>query len=160
MRMRRILTYPVLLATLLVAAPAPTLGAEESCTGRPSETKLYVKVSNVQSDKGLIAVTLYADDSRKFLAKRGSLYVGRVPAVAPLTSVCIHVPAPGIYALAVYHDENADRKFGRKGLLGLPAEGFGFSNDPPVFFGMPSFKGVRLNVRQSGLQTTIKLRYP
>jgi uncharacterized protein (DUF2141 family) len=58
----------------------------------------------------------------------------------------------------VYHDANANRKFDRTG-IGLPNEGFGFSNDPPVFLGMPSFKRVRISVPKTDLNTTIKLRY-
>ena len=76
----------------------------QDCTGRPSATRLIVTVSNVRAAQGLIAVTLYADDSSRFLARRGSLYVGRVPARAGVTRVCIHVPRPGLYGLAVYHD--------------------------------------------------------
>ena len=156
---RRNSVFPVILGALMAAPTAPAAEAD-GCTGRPSDTRLFVKVSNVRSDRGLIAVTLYADDSRKFLAKRGSLYVGRVPAATPITSVCIHVPAPGIYALGVYHDENADRKFKRKGLLGLPAEAYGFSNNASTVFGLPSFKSVRLNVARTGMETGIRLKYP
>lgn len=144
---------PGLLA-LVVAGPA----AAQECTGTPSATRLYVDVDNVRSSQGLIAVTLYTDDRRKFLAKRGSLYVGRVPARQGRTRVCIHVPKPGIYAVAVYHDADSDRGFDRTG-LGLPAEGFGFSNNPPTFFGLPNFDRVRINVRRSGVATTIRLHY-
>ena len=68
---------------------------------------------------GSIAVTLYPDDRSRFLARRGSLYVGRVPARAGTTRVCIHLPGTGIWALGVYHDEDGNRRFTRSG-LGLP----------------------------------------
>jgi uncharacterized protein (DUF2141 family) len=141
-----------LLAFAVVASPAA------ACTGRPSATRLFVNVDNVRSSQGLIAVTLYADDRGRFLAKRGSLYVGRVPARQGRTRVCIHLPEPGIYALAVYHDADGDRSFDRTA-LGLPAEGFGFSNNPPTFFGLPNFDRVRVNVARTGLSTTVKLNY-
>ena len=82
----------------------------------------------------------------------------RVPARKGRTRVCIHVPKPGTYALAVYHDADADRSFDRTG-LGLPDEGFGFSNNPPTFLGLPNFNRVRLRVPRTGLSTTIRLRY-
>lgn len=131
----------------------------DDCTGTPSGTKLFVNIQGLRSSKGLVAVTLYADDRKRFLVKRGSLYVGRVPASAPNTSVCIHVPAPGTYALGIYHDENANRKFNRNA-LGMPAEGFGFSNNPSTLFGLPSFNSVRLNVPRTNTQTTVKMKYP
>jgi uncharacterized protein (DUF2141 family) len=141
---------------VLAAIAAPAVAAD--CTGTPSATRLYVDVDKVRSSQGLIAVTLYTDDRRKFLAKRGSLYVGRVPARAGRTRVCMHVPKPGVYALAVYHDADSDRSFDRTG-LGLPAEGFGFSNNPPTFFGLPNFDRVRIRVSWTGASTTIRLHY-
>ena len=148
-----------LLALLLSAPAAPALAQGEGCTGKPSDTRLFVNVSNVRSARGLIAVTLYADDSKRFLAKRGSLYVGRVPASPGTTRVCIHLPRPGTYALAVYHDEDANRKLNRKG-IGTPAEGYGFSNNASTVFGLPSFRSVRLSAPRTDLQTGVRLKYP
>jgi uncharacterized protein (DUF2141 family) len=140
----------------LLAAAWPAAAAD--CTGTRSATRLYVNVDNVREARGLIAVTLYTDERRKFLAKRGSLYVGRVPARRGRTRVCIHVPKPGTYAVAVYHDADADRSFDRTG-LGLPDEGFGFSNNPPTFLGLPNFDSVRIKVPRTNLSTTIRLHY-
>jgi uncharacterized protein (DUF2141 family) len=155
--MGSIIRYFTLVVAALWAAGAAAAEQPE-CTGHKGPLKLYVNVQGVRSNQGLVAVTLYADDSSKFLMHHGSLYVGRAPAMAPATRVCIYIPAPGVYALAVYHDANANRKFDRTG-IGLPNEGFGFSNDPPVFLGMPSFKRVRVSVPKTDLNTTIKLRY-
>jgi uncharacterized protein (DUF2141 family) len=49
--------------------------------------------------------------------------------------------------------------FDRTG-IGLPAEGFGFSNNPPTFPGMPQFGSVRISVRRSGTRTAVRLKYP
>jgi uncharacterized protein (DUF2141 family) len=147
-----------LLAALALAA-AGKAAAQESCTGPASAVRFYVTVEGVRSSQGLIAMTLYADDSRRFLARRGSLYVGRVPASASSTRVCIHLPGPGTYALAVYHDADGNRSFNRSG-IGLPAEGYGFSNNAPAIFGLPSFSRVRMNVPRTGMGTSIRLRYP
>ena len=141
---------------VLPSRPAP---AQAPCTGPASETRLYVEVENVRASQGLVAVTLYADDSRRFLARRGSLYVGRAPARAPSTRVCIHLPEPGTYALAVYHDADSSRNFNRNA-IGLPAEGFGFSNNASTLFGIPSFRAVRLAVPRSGMIVRVRLRYP
>jgi uncharacterized protein (DUF2141 family) len=146
----------LLLAGALFASPA---AAQGECTGPKSAVRLYVNVSNVNVGRGLIAVTLYPDDRRRFLAKRGSLYVGRVQAEAPATRVCIYVPGPGTYALAVYHDADSSRKFNRHG-IGMPAEGFGFSNNPPLFLSMPAFSRVRISVDRDNMETNVRLRYP
>lgn len=149
------------LASLLLSSAffASSAAAQTECTGPKSDIRLYVNVTNINAAKGLIAVTLYPDIRSRFLAKRGSLYVGRVPAQAPTTRVCIYVPKAGTYAIAVYHDADSSRKFNRTG-VGLPKEGFGFSNNPPVFLGMPAFSRVRIGVRRDSTETTVKLRYP
>ncbi|WP_298198700.1 DUF2141 domain-containing protein [Novosphingobium sp.] len=140
-------------------APARAEAAPAGCTGTPSATWIDVAVEGVANGNGLIAITLYADNPRKFLVKHGSLYVGRVPARAGTTTGCIYVPEPGVYAIAIYHDENASQTFDRTG-LGLPAEGYGFSNNPSTLAGLPSFRSVRLSIPRSGLLTRIRIKYP
>lgn len=150
------------LALGLIAPPSPAQVPETppaGCTGPASQTWLSVTIEDVRSASGLIALTLYADDSSRFLVKRGSLYVTRVPAAAGATQACIFLPQPGVYALAIYHDEDGNQTFKRTA-LGLPAEGFGFSNNPATLAGLPSFRAVRMNVPRAGLSTRIRIKYP
>lgn len=142
-------------ATAAQAQPTPPPG----CTGTPSATWINVHAEGLRNSEGLLAITLYADKPEKFLARRGSLYVGRVDATQGTTSGCIFVPRPGVYALALYHDENANRSFDRTG-IGLPAEGYGFSNNPATLAGLPSFRSVRLNIPRTGMSTRVQMKYP
>ena len=145
------------------AAAAASAGPKTSgpnCAGPVSDTWVNVTIDGVRNGNGLMAVTLYADEPRKFLVKKGSMYVGRVDATAPETKMCLFVPKPGVYVLAVYHDEDSSRNIKRGGVLGLPEEGFGFSNNPPTIASIPSFRSVRLNIAKSGLSTRIHLKYP
>ncbi len=135
--------------------PVPPPG----CSGPPSATWLNLTVNGLHSSDGQLAITLYADKPNKFLAKHGSLYVGRVAAGANSMRSCIFVPKTGVYALALYHDANANQKFDRTG-IGLPAEGYGFSNNPSTFAGLPSFRSVRINVPRTGLSTRVQMKYP
>ncbi|MEA3049557.1 MAG: hypothetical protein QOG84_1393 [Sphingomonadales bacterium] len=149
-----------LLLAPLVALAAPAVAqADGQCTGHPSDTRLFVRVEGVRASQGLIAVTLYADDANRFLAHHGSLYVGRSPAHAGTSRTCIYVPKPGIYAIAVYHDANSNRKLDRN-VIGFPVEAGGFSNNPNTFLGLPSFHSVRFRVRESGDEITVRLHYP
>jgi uncharacterized protein (DUF2141 family) len=134
--------------------------ATPNCAGPASNTWINVTIDGVRDGNGLIAVTLYADNSRKFLVKHGSLYVGRVDAKAPQTRMCLFVPQPGVYAIAVYHDEDSSQTINRGGMLGIPTEGFGFSNNPVTIASLPSFRSVRLNIPRANLSTTITLKYP
>jgi uncharacterized protein (DUF2141 family) len=149
------------LAALLTAPVNAQGGATPpaGCAGPASATWLNISAENLRSGNGELAITLYADDSRKFLAKKGSLYVGRVPARAGTTRACIFLPRPGVYAVALYHDENANRSFDRTG-IGLPAEGYGFTNNPATLAGLPAFSSVRLNAPRTGLTARIQMKYP
>jgi uncharacterized protein (DUF2141 family) len=142
---------------VLAAAATPTPPAD--CTGPVSNTWITVVVDGVRSNEGVIAITLYPDDSKRFLIKHGSYYVGRVDAHAGTTRGCIFVPQPGVYALAIYHDEDRSGGFNRSG-LGLPDEGYGFSNNPSTLAGLPAFSSVRLNIPRPGLVTRIHMKYP
>ena len=62
-------TSDAALAEVSEAAPVPPA----NCTGPESATWLKVVVENVQSNDGLIAITLYADDSSRLLVKHGSM---------------------------------------------------------------------------------------
>jgi uncharacterized protein (DUF2141 family) len=151
--------YVAVCVFLTALAASPAAAADPACTGPASPVRLIVNVDGVRSSDGLVAVTLYADIRKRFLAKRGALYVGRVKAQQGRTRVCIHLPKTGVYGLAVYHDADGDRGFD-KTKLGLPAEGFGFSRNAPTLFGLPNFTHVRMNVPRNGMSTTLKLKYP
>ena len=140
---------------LLSAVPAH---AQDTCEGARYATsaKLSVQVTGVRSAKGEVALTLYPDDKRRFLAKGGKF--ARVRTKAQTTAkACFWVP-PGSYALAIYHDSNGDRDFNRT-LVGLPAEGFGFSNNPETKVGLPSLSAARFSVGSGERSLSIQMRY-
>ncbi|MFL6845422.1 MAG: DUF2141 domain-containing protein [Allosphingosinicella sp.] len=142
----------------LSGAAAPAEPRSANCAGPPSATRLFVDVDHVGTSRGVVAVTVFADDPQKFLVKLGSLYVGRAPATVPVTHLCLNLPRPGVYALAAYHDANSNGKFDRTA-LGLPAEGYGFSNNPAIWFRPPPFRAVRFTVARSGQHTAIRMKY-
>ena len=151
----RLATAALACALGLMAAPAL---AASACAGEPTDTKLTVEISGLRSAKGEVAVTLYPDDSKRFLAPKGKLARQRPVAKTPVTTTCFYLPKPGFYALAVYHDENADHDFNRT-IVGMPAEGFGFSNNPSTKLGLPAYKSVRFEAKAGETQTRITLRY-
>jgi uncharacterized protein (DUF2141 family) len=70
--------------------------------------------------------------------------------------VCVPAPEPGDYAIAVYHDENANKTFD-KGAFGLPAEPWGISNNPRIRFGPPHVSEALFPVNGEGAKVVIKL---
>ena len=149
-----------LLAAMAPATPAlaETATPPEGCTGK-TETGVWLNViaENMRSSDGLLAITVYEDKRNRFLAKGGSIWVGRVPAKKGTTVGCVFLPKTGVYAIALYHDENANQEFDRNL---LPTEGYGFSNNPSTLAGLPRFSSVRLNVSKTNLSTKIEMKYP
>lgn len=149
----------VLAGALAASVPA---SAEASpppgCTGK-TKTGVWLNVvaEGVKSSEGLIAITVYEDVRSRFLAKGGSIWVGRVKAEKGSTRGCVFLPKTGVYAIALYHDENSDRNFNRSL---LPEEGYGFSNNPSTLAGLPAWRSVRLNVPKTNLTTHIDMKYP
>ena len=143
------------LPALLLVAPA----AAQTCEGvhAPGTVRLSVATTNLRSARGEVAVTVYPDDRRRFLASGGKLARVRARAAAPVTRACFWLK-PGYYAVAIYHDENADHDFNRT--LIAPREGYGFSNDAPANFALPSFKATRFGLGAGGGEIRVRTRYP
>ena len=65
---------------------------------------------------------------------------------------------PGIYAVAVYHDENGNGELD-KNLLGIPTEGYGFSNNARGLMGPPSFEDAAITLEGASQSIAISLVY-
>ena len=150
-------------AAIAALLPAPIGVCEPSnpglqtCAADPTGVRLQIEVAGVRSNEGLIAITIYPDDRRRFLVHLGQIGILRTPARSPITHVCAALPAPGRYAVVVYHDANGDMMFNRTG-LGLPAEDYGLSNNPPTFFGLPQFESVLTPIKPGDNAIRIELR--
>ena len=79
-----------------------------------------------------------------------------VPASLQVTIVLRDVP-PGNYAVALFHDENGNGRLDKFGPL--PIEGFGFSGNPRLRFGPPSFAQARITLASGENRQLIRLHY-
>ncbi|MCR6634222.1 DUF2141 domain-containing protein [Devosia sp.] len=113
----------------------------------------------MRSNAGEVTITVYPSDPERFLAPRGKLVRQRVKTSAPMTQACFSLPPADAYAVAVYHDANADKDFNRN-TLGVPMEGYGCSNDAPTRYAAPSFDAARFVVKPGDNTIRIKIRYP
>lgn len=148
-------------AALAIAASlglAASARANDGCEGAhvAGASKLTVEVHGIRAAKGEVAITVYPDDRRRFLAKRGKVARLRVKA-EPSVRACLWLP-PANYEVAVYHDANGDHDFNRT-MVGLPTEGFGFSNDPETRLGLPSISATRFRLTPGGGSVVIRMRY-
>jgi uncharacterized protein (DUF2141 family) len=65
---------------------------------------------------------------------------------------------PGTYAIAVVHDENMNGKLDAN-RLGIPSEGYGFSNGARALLSAPSFSAASFRHDGGTLNLSIRLRY-
>ena len=132
----------VAIATLAMPI-VPAFGSSLSeCDATPS---IHVTVNDIRTPSGQIVADLHGDDPDTFLKKGSKLSRTRIEVEGDHVSFCIPVAAPGRYAVAVYHDVNANRKFD-KNLLGLPKEPYGVSNNPRVYLRAPKFDEAAIDV--------------
>jgi uncharacterized protein (DUF2141 family) len=146
----------LLCAAMLLGAGAPALA--QRCEGQPSATKLEIVVDGVRTERGLMTATVYPPEAGKFLKAKGEIAVWRVPAKAPATTMCVWLPSPGAYAVAIYDDLNGNHRFDHTTFA--PLEPYGFSNDPRLFLGPPSAAAARFTAGPGETTIRVHLRYP
>ncbi|WP_057935936.1 DUF2141 domain-containing protein [Algoriphagus resistens] len=99
---------------------------------------IELAISETSTDDGVIQVLVFdqkkgwpesLDDAWKMLTLPIENGVAR--------KTITNVPA-GTYAITVFHDHDQDGEI-RKNKVGYPVDDFGFSNNPSLLFGVPSF---------------------
>jgi uncharacterized protein (DUF2141 family) len=81
----------------------------------------------------------------------------KVPASAAADLKFSGLPT-GNYAIALIHDENGNNKLDT--FMGIPKEGFGFSRNPVIRFGPPSFNSAQFSVTGgSATGTSVRVKY-
>ncbi len=100
---------------------------------------LRVHVLGLRNDRGNVRCSLFSS-AEGFPADTDQRAATIVAPISNRNATCQFAGiAPGIYAIVLFHDENADGSFNRN-WIALPEEGYGFSNDARAYFRPPSFK--------------------
>ncbi len=119
--------------------------------------ELEVEITGVRSADGMVRLALY-NDPDKFPKRSGSIAGGDVVAAKGSVVYVFRNLPPGLYAVAIYHDANANRRFD-KNAFGLPREGFGFSNDARPVFSAPGFDAAAVTLKAPRTRIKISLAY-
>lgn len=141
----------------LACGSANAQAVASGCTSS-DKPRVNVVIEGLRSDRGEVVVELYPDDPKRFLASLGRVERVRQKAEKARTLACINAPSSGMYALVLYHDENNDEVFNRS-KIGLPSEGFAFSNNVKPMFGPPSLKSVLFAVPAGESTVRVRMRY-
>ena len=116
---------------------------------------LIVDVINIKTAKGELVACL-SNESDSFLT---DCYLSEfVAQFENGTSRLVFRDLPmGQYALSLFQDLNKNRLLD-KNALHLPTEPFGFSNNPNIIFGPPTFRKCKFSTSESQTYLTIKLK--
>jgi len=149
------------LALAMSAAAAPAraqevLGADAAaCAPGASGTAVLVRVHGFKARTGNLRVQTYGNDAKRFLASGAKLRRIDLP-VTPAGDmhVCIEVPGPGIYGIAVRHDRDGNGKSGWN-------DGGGFSRNPKLHFPnpKPDFDDAKIEVGAGVKRIDVVLNY-
>lgn len=119
---------------------------------------LNVRVLGLRNNQGRVCCTIFPRSK----AFPGGHDPGERTVWAPIAdraATCeFHDLAPGEYAAVTFHDENSDGIFNRN-WLGMPKEGFGFSDDAPALWRPPNFNEASFPYGGGDVTILIHIRY-
>jgi len=145
--------YAILSAVLVFANLPGEAPAQTPCPG------IHVKILDIRNSKGTVACALFESPAgfpSEFLHSATNVMIIKIRK-AQARCDFEDIP-PGTYAMVVIHDENMNGKLDTNA-LGVPKEGYGFSNDAKKFLGTPSFSAASFPYDGQNLDLTMKLHY-
>ena len=113
-----------------------------------------VTIEHNPSKRGNILIAVF-NDPGEFPDKKSILRKIIPNELGGSTSINLDLPQ-GDYAMSVFLDENRNNKLDTN-ILGIPKELFGFSNNPRILTGPPSFQESEITVDGSHKSFKIKL---
>src|SRR5579859_4764788 len=149
--------FALIALTLAIAAHARIARAGSERAGE-SENRLLVRVVGLRNNQGDVRCTLFSS-AEDFPTNSDLLATTVTAPIAERTALCeFSAIAPGTYAVVLFHDENSDGKFNRD-WLGMPKEGYGFSNDAPTRWHAPRFDAASFQFTGGISEILVHLRY-
>jgi uncharacterized protein (DUF2141 family) len=148
----------VLMLLVTAATPTSVPTATPAALATPVAAVLRLRVANLRNAKGQVICTLF--NSPIAFPSDATRAVGQiaVPIKDNAAACSFGGLAPGKYAFVVFHDENSNGKFDRS-WLGLPKEGYAFSNNVRPVFAPPSFKAAAFDYAGGDQWLTVTMRY-
>lgn len=125
-------------------------------TAASAPAAIDVSITNLRSTKGQVLVCLTTNPKAFPDCSKDKSSVRMAVKAVDADNFRVTAPAPGNYAIAVVHDENNNNKMDMA--LFLPKEGFGFSRNPTITVGAPSFKSASFAV-SGAMRQSIKMKY-
>ena len=127
--------------------------AQPTCPG------IHVKILKIRNSTGTVACALFdspegfPNEFLRFATNIMIIKIRKSQARCDFEDI-----PPGKYAMAVVHDENMNGKLDAN-WIGIPVEGYGFSNDAKALLGAPSFSDASFLYDGQNVDMTMSLNY-
>ena len=122
-------------------------GAASFIAGAASSADLEVSIEGLRTAEGQALIALFRQMPGNTFPDEEGVIAGQSRPADPngVTIVFSDLP-PGVYALSAFHDSDLDGELDLN-ILGIPVEGYGFSNGAVADRGPPSFDDAAVTIR-------------
>jgi uncharacterized protein (DUF2141 family) len=127
--------------------------AESPCPG------IHVNILDIRNSTGTVACALFESPPgipAEFLHSATNVMIIKIRKSQARCDF-MDIP-PGTYAMVVIHDENMNGKLDTNA-LGIPREGYGFSNAAKKWLGTPTFSDASFPYDGENIDLTMSLNY-
>lgn len=149
---KRVLCAVYFAGLMFAISPSPIF-AQEECSG------VHVKIQNIRNSTGNIVCALFQSPNgfpKEFLHFATNIMIIKI---RESEASCYFAGIPsGNYSMVVVHDENMNGKLDSN-LLGIPKEGFSFSNKAKALLSAPSFSASSFQYDGQNIDMTMSLNY-
>ena len=149
-------------ASIKGVALAATLACAASLALGAAAADLEVRIEGLRSADGDVRIALHRQmQNADFPADKGVVGAIMRPAASGTVRVIFADVAPGSYAVAAFHDADGDGALNQN-IVGMPTEGYGFSNGAVGFMGPPSFAdaAVIVDEEEAAPSVSVPIAYP
>ena len=125
--------------------------------GAAEPPSLEISIAGLRSPRGNILICLTANAKAFPNCAKDAQARKMIVAAAGAAKVRFSDLVPGIYAIALIHDENGNGRM--DAALFVPREGFGFSRNAVARFGPPKFAAAQFGIALGENIQAIKVKY-
>ncbi len=120
--------------------------------------ELQIWVTGIRSVKGKLIFNIFRDSESYLRERPYSTFTIDKKGVASGTLSTGYKLQPGIYGIVLVDDENGSGKID-KNMVGIPKEGFGFSNFFMEQLKKPAFNDFKFNLKTGNNNVAIRVKY-
>jgi uncharacterized protein (DUF2141 family) len=144
-------------AALLTASVLGTGALESPVRADDAGAEIVASISGLRNTEGVVRIALYGGRG-DWLSHEHTLATCTANVHGESASCSLGHHAPGTYAIALLHDEDADGDMDTD-FFGFPQEGYGFSSGARPGLGAPSFEDASFEHGAERTLATIRTRY-